>query len=332
VASAIDDGTQKRYRSGDAARLANMPVTTLRIWERRYGVVAPPKSESGQRRYSEDDVRRLALLKALVQRGHPIGTIAKLDRTQLEQLALGRRDREFVQIASGPAPLAVGITLAVIGDALVQRIETENFDPAEAGVANMACFASLEEACLHPATERADVLMVSVTSLHEDVASQVLSLGEAYQARAIAVAYGFGTGRAIQMLRLSGARLYREPDSRIELRQVLEELARTARGWGDAARDSLWLRAARRFDDQTLAAMAARSSTIACECPRHLAELIMKLSAFEKYSDECGSRSVGDMLLHRNLGDVANRALAMFESALSQIAHEEGLLQERRDD
>jgi len=279
VASAIDDGTQKRYRSGDAARLANMPVTTLRIWERRYGVVAPPKSESGQRRYSEDDVRRLALLKALVQ-----------------------------------------------------RIETENFDPAEAGVANMACFASLEEACLHPATERADVLMVSVTSLHEDVASQVLSLGEAYQARAIAVAYGFGTGRAIQMLRLSGARLYREPDSRIELRQVLEELARTARGWGDAARDSLWLRAARRFDDQTLAAMAARSSTIACECPRHLAELIMKLSAFEKYSDECGSRSVGDMLLHRNLGDVANRALAMFESALSQIAHEEGLLQERRDD
>jgi len=196
----------------------------------------------------------------------------------------------------------------------------------------MACFASLEEACLHLATERADVLMVSVTSLHEDVASQVLSLGEAYQARAIAVAYGFGTGRAIQMLRLSGARLYREPDSRIELRQVLEELARTARGWGDAARDSLWLRAARRFDDQTLAAMAARSSTIACECPRHLAELIMKLSAFEKYSDECGSRSVGDMLLHRNLGDVANRALAMFESALSQIAHEEGLLQERRDD
>jgi DNA-binding transcriptional MerR regulator len=332
VASAIDDGTQKRYRSGDAARLANMPVTTLRIWERRYGVVAPPKSESGQRRYSEDDVRRLSLLKALVQRGHPIGTIAKLDRTQLEQLALGRRDREFVQIASGPAPLAVGITLAVIGDALVQRIETENFDPAEAGVANMACFASLEEACLHPATERADVLMVSVTSLHEDVASQVLSLGEAYQARAIAVAYGFGTGRAIQMLRLSGARLYREPDSRIELRQVLEELARTARGWGDAARDSLWLRAARRFDDQTLAAMAARSSTIACECPRHLAELIMKLSAFEKYSDECGSRSVADMLLHRNLGDVANRALAMFESALSQIAHEEGLLQERRDD
>jgi DNA-binding transcriptional MerR regulator len=100
VASATDDNPKKRYRSGDAARLAKMPVTTLRIWERRYGVVAPPKSESGQRLYSEDDVRRLSLLKGLVQRGHPIGTIAKLDRAQLEQLALGASDRKFAQLAS----------------------------------------------------------------------------------------------------------------------------------------------------------------------------------------------------------------------------------------
>jgi DNA-binding transcriptional MerR regulator len=305
-----------------------MPVSTLRIWERRYGVVAPPKSESGQRLYSEDDVRRLSLLKGLVQRGHPIGTIAKLDRAQLEQLALGASDRKFAQLASCPAPLPVGITLAVIGDALVRRLESEDVELAEAGVVNVARFASLNEASSQLAIEPSDILLITVTSLHEDVASQVLSLGEACQARAIAVAYGFGTGRAIQMLRLSGVRLYREPDSRIELRQVLEELARAAQGWGAASQDSLWLRAARRFDDRTLSGMASRSSTIACECPQHLVELIMKLSEFEKYSDECGSRSVEDILLHRNLGDVANRALAMFEAALARIAHEEGLMQE----
>jgi DNA-binding transcriptional MerR regulator len=328
VASATDDKPRKRYRSGDAARLAKMPVTTLRIWERRYGVVAPPKSESGQRLYSEDNVRRLSLLKGLVQRGHPIGTIAKLDRAQLEQLALGASDRKFAQLASRPAPLPVGITLAVIGDAFVRRLESEDVELAEAGVVNVARFASLNEASSQLAIEPSDILLITVTSLHEDVASQVLSLGEACQARAIAVAYGFGTGRAIQMLRLSGVRLYREPDSRIELRQVLEELARAAQGWGAASQDSLWLRAARRFDDRTLSGMAARSSTIACECPQHLVELIMKLSEFEKYSDECGSRSVEDILLHRNLGDVANRALAMFEAALARIAHEEGLMQE----
>ncbi|MGA3252413.1 MAG: MerR family transcriptional regulator, partial [Paraburkholderia sp.] len=171
MASATDGKPRKRYRSGDAARLAKMPVTTLRIWERRYGVVAPPKSESGQRLYSEDDVRRLSLLKGLVQRGHPIGTIAKLDRAQLEQLALGASDRKFAQLASCPAPLPVGITLAVIGDALVRRLESEDVELAEAGVVNVARFASLNEASSQLAIEPSDILLITVTSLHEDVAS-----------------------------------------------------------------------------------------------------------------------------------------------------------------
>ena len=35
----------------------------------------------------------------------------------------------------------------------------------------------------------------------------------------------------------------------------------------------------RRYDDRELETIASRSSTISCECPRHLAELVMKLSA-----------------------------------------------------
>lgn len=33
----------RRYRSGEAARLARMPAATLRIWERRYAVVSPQR-------------------------------------------------------------------------------------------------------------------------------------------------------------------------------------------------------------------------------------------------------------------------------------------------
>ena len=39
---------EARLRSGTAARLAGLPVTTLRVWERRYGVVAPAKTVTGQ--------------------------------------------------------------------------------------------------------------------------------------------------------------------------------------------------------------------------------------------------------------------------------------------
>jgi hypothetical protein len=88
--------------------------------------------------------------------------------------------------------------------------------------------------------------------------------------------------------------------------------------------DAVWSRLRRRYDDRELEAIANRSSTIACECPRHLAELIMKLSAFERYSDECSSRSAQDAALHRYLGDVSNRACAMIEAALERVAREEG--------
>ena len=71
------------YRSGAAARLSGVPVETLRVWERRYGVTDPVRSEQGQRQYSFEDVRRLGLIKQLVDGGCPIGTVAALDVPQL---------------------------------------------------------------------------------------------------------------------------------------------------------------------------------------------------------------------------------------------------------
>ena len=53
-------GIEPTYRSGTAARLAGIPVDTLRMWERRYNVVGPQVSERGHRRYAAEDVDRLA--------------------------------------------------------------------------------------------------------------------------------------------------------------------------------------------------------------------------------------------------------------------------------
>ncbi|MBC7941274.1 MAG: MerR family transcriptional regulator, partial [Chitinophagaceae bacterium] len=78
-----------RLRSGTAARLAGLPVTTLRVWERRYGVVAAAKTASGQRVYSPHDVSRLRLLRQLTAAGHAIGSIATLELESLQALAAG---------------------------------------------------------------------------------------------------------------------------------------------------------------------------------------------------------------------------------------------------
>jgi hypothetical protein len=82
----------------------------------------------------------------------------------------------------------------------------------------------------------------------------------------------------------------------------------------------------RRFDDGTLIDMAGLSSTIGCECPRHVAELLMQLTQFEAYCADCRSRSPADAQLHAYLGRVSGLARSLFERSLERVALHEGLI------
>ena len=66
----------------------------------------------------------------------------------------------------------------------------------------------------------------------------------------------------------------------------------------------------RRWDDAALADFAGLSSTIACECPRHIAELLVQLSHFEAYSAECAHRSPADAALASGFCDQAHMSRA----------------------
>jgi hypothetical protein len=82
----------------------------------------------------------------------------------------------------------------------------------------------------------------------------------------------------------------------------------------------------RRWDDAALADFAARSSTVACECPRHVSELLAQLAHFETYSAQCGRRNAADGDLHDYLRQVAAASRARFEAALEHVALHEGML------
>ena len=77
------------YRIGTVARLAGLSTHALRVWERRYGVPSPARSDGGARLYSESELERLRLLKRAVDRGHPIGRLVPLGLEELERLAGG---------------------------------------------------------------------------------------------------------------------------------------------------------------------------------------------------------------------------------------------------
>lgn len=70
------------YRIGTVARLTGISTDTLRAWERRYGAVVPGRGGRG-RDYGQAEVERLILLRRVVERGHAIGTVAKLSDEEL---------------------------------------------------------------------------------------------------------------------------------------------------------------------------------------------------------------------------------------------------------
>jgi DNA-binding transcriptional MerR regulator len=81
---------EPRYRIGAVARLSGLTTHTIRVWERRYGVLKPDRSQGGARLYTEQELEQLRTLKRAVDRGHAIGQIAHLASSDLERLAGGK--------------------------------------------------------------------------------------------------------------------------------------------------------------------------------------------------------------------------------------------------
>ncbi len=57
------------YTIKQASRRSGVPVTSLRAWERRYGVVEPRRTESGYRLYDDEAIAVLATMRRLVDDG-----------------------------------------------------------------------------------------------------------------------------------------------------------------------------------------------------------------------------------------------------------------------
>lgn len=323
-----------RHRSGAVARMLRMPVATLRVWERRYGVTRPVLSPSGQRLYTAEDVQRLALLKQLTDLGHAIGSLAGLDMAQLRQVASTHANVLAARPPVEPTHESPSSTrpwqLAVIGRALGARLQR----PAllrrlSRPVQLLGPFADAAEAAAALQGASIDALLVHEPRLHEGWLAGLQAAAPSLAALPKAVLYRFAAESTCTALGATGAALLREPQNDTVLGQWLQGVLQALPPALDAARDPaqpLPDLPPRRWDDAALADFAGLSSTIACECPRHVTELLMQLSHFEAYSAECRHRSPADAELHAYLQQVAATSRARFEAALEHVALHEGLI------
>jgi methanogenic corrinoid protein MtbC1 len=79
--------TVPRYPIRVVARRVGITEITLRAWERRYAAVTPARSEGGQRLFSDADIDRLTLLRALTAQGTAISTLSTLPTIELRRMA-----------------------------------------------------------------------------------------------------------------------------------------------------------------------------------------------------------------------------------------------------
>jgi MerR family transcriptional regulator, light-induced transcriptional regulator len=316
--------------------MLRMPVATLRVWERRYGLTQPKLSPSGQRLYSADDVRRLALVKQLTDLGHAIGSLAALDMPQLQRVA-STHTQALAATHRGERPDAAKLPpvrawrLAVIGVALGTRLQRpallRRLGPP---VVLLGPFDDAAQASAALGGAAVDALLVHEPHLHEDWLASIDAAAPAFAGVPKAVLYRFAAEPVCEALATAGTALLREPQPDAVLAQWLHSLASMGATASQPAAHKLAISTdavpPRRWDDAALAEFAGRSSTIACECPRNVAELLVQLSHFEGYSAECENRNVADAELHAYLRQVAAASRALFEAALEHVALHEGLM------
>ena len=98
------------HRIQSAAKQAGLSTQLLRVWERRYSLVAPKRTASRYRVYSDDDVAILKGAKFLVDEGLRIAEIARLPRDQLRQASTRASGSE---VSAGPLATASFLDLAI---------------------------------------------------------------------------------------------------------------------------------------------------------------------------------------------------------------------------
>jgi MerR family transcriptional regulator, light-induced transcriptional regulator len=314
------DKDEPGYRIGAVTRLTGIQPDTLRMWERRYQVVRPRRTATANRLYSHHDLARLSLIKQLVDGGHAIGTIANLSLEQL-QARVGYQPRGAAVEAHGTSAPRV----AVLGDSLHAQFAVA--PPRNEGLEWVLSGRDREAFAAAARAAGADVIVMEVPSVQADSYALVQRTLAGSGARHVIVVYGFGTRRLLRQLAAANCTILRGPagpeDLRLACLRAAGQQATALADGLDAAH--FGSPAPRRFAPDSLARAANQSSTVECECPQHLADIIQSLNAFEDYSATCTNRNEADAALHTMLHNITTQARAMMEKGLEHVLRAEGI-------
>lgn len=319
--SAASSGIEEvSFRIGTVSRMTGIPVDTLRIWERRYAVVTPKRSQGSDRLYNRDDIKRLGLIKRLVDRAHAIGSIASLSDTALEQqLEIYEKEALTNKMA---LPEHQSLRIAVLGDILPLRIKHELVDPGLNFLGLHRNTSGFENTI---AEHQVDLIILEYPAIHADTAREIKKMFRQSNARHAIVIYGFSSKTILESFAPDQFTLLQAPVSLFLLHLEIKRLMHPAEPVAPDKNQNTQAAPPRMFTSQGLVDAANASDVLKCECPVHLSNIIQQLIQFEIYSAECENRTPEDAEMHARLKNTTGHARAIMESALKHLLVSEGV-------
>ncbi len=316
------------YGIGSVAKLTGLTDHTIRVWERRYKAIIARRAPNGRRQYSPADVEKLGLLKRLTDRGIAISKIAGMSTDSLREQAAAMRGLELT-------PAGRQLEVAVLGEFLPARLPAPG---ADLGAFRLIVVDSdPDRFAADLGRQRVDLVVLECPVLDDGSCRKLEALMKLAGAAHGILVYQFGRRRDIESRANSNLMVLRGPLELGDLSLAISQLsiadhgveAPLSGGVRSGQRDDDWHFAGpvaeRRFNTSQLARLATVSTSIDCECPRHLAQLVSELNAFEVYSAGCANRDDDDAALHRFLHETVAAARALVEDALEKVAKAEGL-------
>jgi hypothetical protein len=273
--------------------------------------------------YNQGDIDRLALLKRLVDFGQPVGTIAHLDSA-----ALLKMQQDLISLAqqANQKPVNEPTQLALVGpvmgsETLKGALQSENLVIAAQAM-------SLSQLQAESSGEsRIDALFVEIPNLLDTVAREVREVSESLRIERVVIFYRFAPNILIRQLRAIGYSVVRMPFDVQEL--VLLCGALMKREPSMVVRDPPAVldetNCDPKFSTESLVRLSQIKSSVYCECPSQLAELLMSVTAFERYSAQCASQTPEDANLHKRLELDAMKVRKILEASITDVIQHENI-------
>lgn len=300
---------------GVVSRQTGIHPETLRVWEKRYSLVVPTRTDTGRRVYSDQDLYRLSLIKQLVDQGYPPSGLASLPVEKLKERLAGK-----LSSMAGQTPTEKSVMKALFIGSVFQSVIDDPMAPAS-DFRLLGCYGAFSDYVNEGKKEKPDVLVFYYPTLHEDLLKNLREALEASGAIGAVVVFNIASRTTVAYFEDNGVLCLKFPASISDIRRACASVAELPAF--STSEDSQ--KHERQFTDEQLAYLAVAKNNIACECLNHLAEIVTRISAFEAYSAECSNRNPTDVKIHRLLQKSSQSARSIMEGCLNYVIEAESI-------